>query len=426
MGLRHFQELIMNDGILAIGRCIVGTGLIVGVIGVSTGSQSTLAQDFRSSFKLEGFADIRVVLADDQVSNLDGGFGKLRYGNDDNKFKIGEVGLVGSGRIAPEWLVVAHAQFNPDLEKQFEIIEAFVQYRPVATSRWRPSLRIGALIPEVSAENFGLGWKNIYTLSNSAANTWIAEEVRPIGAELNVEWRGEDVIFHFGGTAFVGNDFSTEGLSLRGFTFGDQDIGLFGGIRIPDLAGGRINVVRDTFREEDDRLGFAVHSGFESERFGTFNLYYSDNRGDTSVTGSRGRVWNSQFFNVSYNIILDNGFELAAQALLGGGFTTPTDMDTVTLGTDFETVSLLLSKNIGDLVLSLRGEYFNQNDTSACPCPNLDEEGKAFTLSGTYRFGHHRFIAEVIYSSSRRDGDFNNQRVDLDEVLTQLVYRFQF
>jgi hypothetical protein len=397
------------------------------LISIGLGATTVYADGFKPTFKVEGFADLRLAFADDPVSNLDGGFGKQRFGGGGEEIRLGEVALVGSAQIAPEWSVVAHAQFNPDLVEEFDIIEGYIQYRPSTTSRWRPSLKIGAIIPETSAENLGLGWSNIYTLTNSAANTWIAEEVRPVGTELSLEWRGDDVTLSFGATAFIGNDFSTAGLSLRGFTFGDQDIGIFGGIRVPDLGAGRTDVVTRTVKETDGRIGFAIHGGFESDRFGTFNIYYLDNRGDTTETSDIGRVWNSQFLNASYNVALGSGFELAAQALFGDGFTTPTGVEAITLGTEFETISLLLSKNFGDLAVSIRGEYFDQGDISTCICPNLGEQGEAVTLSAIYRYGrHHRFLAEVIYSDSERDGGFFNQPINLKEVLTQLVYRFQF
>ena len=44
-------------------------------------------------------------------------------------------------------------------------------------------MKAGAFFPTISLENDDIGWTSPYTLSASAINTWIGEELRTIGTE---------------------------------------------------------------------------------------------------------------------------------------------------------------------------------------------------------------------------------------------------
>ena len=45
------------------------------------------------------------------------------------------------------------------------------------------SVKAGAFFPAISLENDDLGWTSPYTLTPSAINSWIGEELRTIGSE---------------------------------------------------------------------------------------------------------------------------------------------------------------------------------------------------------------------------------------------------
>ena len=56
--------------------------------------------------------------------------------------------------------------------------------RPVS---W--SVKAGAFFPTISLENDDLGWTSPYTLTPSAINSWIGEELRTIGSEAHAALR---------------------------------------------------------------------------------------------------------------------------------------------------------------------------------------------------------------------------------------------
>lgn len=387
---------------------------------LSTGVQ---ANDFKPFFKLSGLADVKLSFSDTETSTFNGGFGKIRE-NDGTDVRLSQAALIGFGQLTPSLSAVAHIQFNPDLENEVDIFEAFLRYRPVSTSRTRYTVKLGAIIPHVSAENRGRAWTNLFTLTNSAANTWIAEEVRPLGLDVSAEWRGDTFDAELGATLYLNNDNSGSGLALRGFVFNDQNVGLFGEVRIPDV-GMRIGQTREPFREGDNRPGFAISARFTSDQYGEFIAYYSDNRataGDFFDDGDR--AWDTRFLTASYNHDLPAGFFINLQGLIGSA-------DTLTpggpLGTDFSTLSLLIAKEFNNLQFAIRGELFDQNDTSDCPCPFLGETGEALTVAATYRLGdHHRFISEYLHINADREGANGNQPARTNENIFQLAYRFIF
>lgn len=85
--------------------------------------------------------------------------------------------------------VGAHAQLNIDAEPsedqfrgRIDIIAGYVFYRPALTTILHLDLRGGVFFPPVSLENPGPAWTTVYTITQSALNSWIGEEVRPTGA----------------------------------------------------------------------------------------------------------------------------------------------------------------------------------------------------------------------------------------------------
>ena len=395
-------------------------------------AHGTFAQESEWSFDLSGFVDARVYASDDEVSTFQQGFGKVRYGGSSNgareRFRINEVSLIGRVQYGTELSLYVNAQHNPDLDSEIDIVESYLEYRPVSLSRLRFGVKAGAFFPNLSFENDGAAWSNSYTLTNSAANTWFAEEVRPIGAEVALEYRGDTVKTRLTGSLFYGNDRSGTALSLRGFVLNDQKVGIFGEIPIAIIPAERLDI-NEPFVETDGRPGFAL--SFEAEYPGVaeINIYASDNRGDTNEGfNSLTRVWDTEFLNVATKTNLPGDVTFIAQGLWGESFKTPTGDPTLTLGTTFQTLSGLVSRDFGPVRFSFRAEHFDQNDISTLPtAPDLDEDGFALTTALQYTVGkRHRLTAEYLYVDSDRDAGSDELPLSQSENLFQLNYRVSF
>lgn len=391
-----------------------------------------MAQNSEWSLDLSGYVDGRFYASDSELSTFEKGFGKTRFGGTGTegreRARINEISLIGKVQYGTEWSLYVNAQHNPDLKKAVDIVESYLEYRPVSLSRFRFGFKAGAFFPALSFENQGAAWSNTYTLTNSAANTWYAEEVRPIGLEAAVEYRGDAVRTRLTGSAFYGNDRSGTALSLRGFVLNDQKVGLLGEIPIAFIPAERLDF-NEPFVETDGRPGFAFGLEIDAPGFAEFSAYASDNRGDTNEGfNSETRVWDTRFLNVSAKTELPGEVTFITQGLWGKSFKTPTGDRALTLGTTFQALSGLLSRDFGALRASFRAEYFDQNDISTLPtAPDLDEDGYALTFALQYALGkRHRFTAEYLYVDSDRDAGSDELPLSQSENLLQFNYRFSF
>lgn len=394
------------------------------------------ADGFEPFIDFSGLADVRFFATDDEVSNIDAGFGKVRFGGSNEsarrqRVNVGDIAASAFAQITPSLSLFATGQFNPDQEPGVDILEGFFRYRPVSTGRFRFSLKGGALIPPVSSENRGTAWTNLYTITNSAANTWIAEEVRPVGPEVDVEYRGDDLNIRAGVGSFFSNDRSGLALAIRGFTFSDGRVGLFGEVPLTDATPGD-DAENDPFLEEDGRAGFSGFLELRHEDYGEITFYAFDNRGDPTVAAGPFTVWNTEFYNITASTTLPGDVFLTSQVLFGEAFTSPAGAGS-RLGTDFITASALVAREFSafrdddSIQVALRGEYFKQQDESTVATTPLDERGFAFTTGVSYRIaGHHRVTFEHLFVSSDRTAGPGGAPISQNESLFQLSYRLLF
>jgi hypothetical protein len=130
-----------------------------------------------------GLAELRLAIADGERSWVDGGFGKTALsGAADHGWKAD----AGRSQALIEWRprfnfavgAVVSAQLQPDLDPKLDLDEAYLKLKAPPLEAGRLSARAGVFYPPVSLEHSGVGWTTPDTLSASAINTWIGEEVK--------------------------------------------------------------------------------------------------------------------------------------------------------------------------------------------------------------------------------------------------------
>jgi hypothetical protein len=189
-------------------------------------------------------------------TNLDpwteGGEGKLRFADDG--------GLAGNhfaaeyrGRITDTLRVKAVLDYADDASTGLDVTEAQLEWRPVPKSVVQHTFRFGALYPPFSLENSDVAWASPFSTSWSTINTWLGEEIRPLGAEWRMRRRlGFAGAPHELGafvSAFYGNDPAGTLLFWRGFAMHDRQTRLNDKLPMPPMpvfgAGGIVVGVRD-------------------------------------------------------------------------------------------------------------------------------------------------------------------------------------
>ena len=194
------------------------------------------AQSDRHEFYFDASAGY-VSASTDLRAWTEGGFSKLRYAEDGfEAFRLfGEY----HGRITPTLRARVVVDYVDDASDGLGVTEAVIDWRPIPQSRNQHQLRFGAFYPSFSLENGDRGWESPFTYSYSAINTWIGEEIRPIGAEWSLRrrlegFRSNHELRAFA-SGFYGNDPAGTLLFWRGWALHDRQTRLGDELDIPPM-----------------------------------------------------------------------------------------------------------------------------------------------------------------------------------------------
>src|SRR5581483_7824216 len=134
-------------------------------------------------FSLNAYADVRLVAAPKEHSWLNGGLSKFRYGGGATA-RFAEAVAQGDLSVTNDLHIIAVVRAEPEQRSGIDALEAYATWHTPADGNgvsW--SVKAGAFFPTISLENDDLGWTSPYTLTPSAINSWIGEELRTIGGE---------------------------------------------------------------------------------------------------------------------------------------------------------------------------------------------------------------------------------------------------
>lgn len=405
-----------------------------------------LAQDDKSGFpeyNFSGFIDARFVHSSDAQSWFEGGLGKTRYGaqvsgDDQNKLKIVEASLIVEPQFTWDLSGMVHLQYTPEQTKTVDVVEAYLQYKPLSLSSRQFSARAGLLYPPVSLEHTDIGWTSPYSLTPSAINSWIGEEVKALTAEVKFEKLFENYRLSIVAATFIANDPTTALFAWRGWAMHDQKLTYFQRYPLPrvnSLEPGGIFYQRQALwtephHEFDNNLGY--YAGLNWDYSGLFllqGLYY-DNRGNPMVHEQMQYAWDVRFYSLSAVAIPYDDIELMAQYMTGNTKMGPVFSGENVLIMDFSSYYFMASYSRGNHRVSARYDHFDTTDKNTVPLL-LDvnqEQGKAFTLAYSFvPFENHRIMAEWLkIDSDREDRPDIGLPVNAEEKQLQLSYRIVF
>jgi hypothetical protein len=340
--------------------------------------------------------DLRLVGADAPKSYLDGGLGILRFGNDSDGLQLGRARFAVSQDLGDLLTVKLDASaWGQHARNPIDLTEAYLQVHPYPFGDWRARLKLGAFYAPLSLENRADGWESPYTLSSSAMDTWVAQELRTIGAELKLEWLGTHAGHDFDVGAAVGvfgwNEAAGTALVDSGFTISDWQGSLFGRV---GRSNGLTNPINE-YHQFDNRagtyIGLDVHY---LDRITLEGLHY-DNHANSSahdeVTDTY--AWETRFDTVGLRAEDEEGWTAIVQWMAGDTYVDTEDFGLN--GWNFVTRYVLVSKRTGHHTLSARFDDFKVSGEQ--PFPIGDQGGHAVTLA--YRFepnAHWRFTLEAV------------------------------
>lgn len=370
--------------------------------------------DILSGDTLTIMFDGRLVLANGHESWVDGGLAKARFdGTSDGDFKARlvpvEAFLLWQPRISSAFAGNVSVGWQLDQENTIDLMEAYLTFIPPRSGGVGFSAKAGLYWPEISMEHAtGGAWTSVNTITPSAINSWVGEEVKVLGAEATVTAAlGQHQLSATAG-AFGFNDTSGTLLSFRGWALHDMKATAFGHFALPPLNDFIVHLQEDRTRsliEIDKRVGFYGRLEWRPPSPVVVNAFYYDNRGDPEEFETSGQWgWRTRFLNVGVGADLAPDLRLTAQAMTGTtkmGFKTN---DVIWVDTLFQSAFVSLTHDLGPGAVTGRIEAFRTKERGGQMDQDAEsEDGWALTAAGRWPLNDYvTGLVEVMHIRSDR------------------------
>jgi len=399
-----------------------------------------VAYPLAAEHSLKGIVDLRASNLSSEVDNksyLTGGYGKYRF-NDGASAALGQLGLHYKADIAEKFAVNIVANgFSDENETSIGLTEAYIQYKGLPSRNgWRYQAKLGVFYPKISLENVATAWSTPYTITNSAINNWVGEELRHTGISFSVEKLGKfkrsPHSFTIDLSLFQNNDSTGAMLTWHGWTVGSRQTMLQETLKVqwfPARTGELSEQAAhsDPFIELDNRWGTHLVAKWQYDKKLRLNIGYYDNHAQEGLVEKGQYTWTTEFIHTGLKYKLAPKLEFITQYMSGSTLmTSPTFKHVVS--SDFDSAFIMVRKNIRQHHIALRLETFNVDDLDNTVGDNNNETGKAVTLSYRYQVqkGKYLLLESNWLDSTRPARIYVGQPEHLIERQYQLAYRQYF
>ncbi len=397
-----------------------------------------------------GWARLSGGAIDASPSFFDGGYGKLVDGDLPESARadalVGELRLAIDWEPSPGWRLFVHGTARGDGSRSgvsdasaaSGLLEGFVERRFGFGRGQEIGLKLGQFFLPSSRENVEALWTSPYTLTLSALNSWVAEEIRPIG--LDFAWRrtdANDQRWSVGGTLFGGNDTAGALVAWRGFAMHDRPTPTAEFLPLPRLA-----ALPTTFPDQDPRgtrpfsgdldhrLGYAGRARWDApQRRAVVQATAFLNNGDRDLYSGQ-YAWQTDFRWLSTEVELPVGFRFLGEWGTGTsemGFAPPGRRSRSQVDIRFDVLYALLSWQRGAVRTSLRYDDFAVEDRDSTPGDDNSENGSAWTLAVIGTLGEKwRVGLEMLYLEADRPEAQRNGTDDLGGDAFRAEVRYTF
>lgn len=343
------------------------------------------------TFDLRGFVTGRGMYVTGQPSWMQGGFGRFDAGGEG--VNRGRGAAVADVQLGFDWQPVKHvlvhahgdarAEPSENRGRRAGLVSAYVE-GDWERGRNELLVRAGQFFPGTSRENVAELWSSPYTLTGSTLNSWVAEEVRPIG--VNAEWRvlTSTALITTSATAFRGNDSMGGLLAWRGWTAGNRLTVFKEVLPLPPLRS--LNQVfihqrRDGTKpfgtDLDGRTGYAARIRYAIPERASIQFTRIDNEGDRRL--HRGEyAWRTPFNILGADAHFGDA-TLASEWMSGKSGMGDPRANSIDI--DFYSAYLLGSYKSGRNRLSARYEIFATHDRHPVAGDRYDEHGRGWTFA---------------------------------------------
>src|SRR3982751_620335 len=278
------------------------------------------------NFELSG--DVRLVVVNGEESWVDGGFGKLRSGSEGDLRltpQLGNASIVWKPQFTWSFGAVLVGSLQGGERTEAGLSQAYLTFHPMRSDKLAFSARAGLMWPPISLEHEGADWHVRDSITPSAINSWIGEEVKPVAVEGTVAATLGQHKLRATAAVMAANDTSGTLLTFRGWALHDRTTLAFRRQPLPPLDE-EIAEYQAPFTHPllDIHGGFAHRPGYYAKLSWQppvpvrLELFRYDNRAnpeDFNVDLEWG--WRTQFNNLGLAANLGPGTDLKVQAMDG-------------------------------------------------------------------------------------------------------------
>lgn len=368
------------------------------------------AEELFAPETLSASIDLRMVAVDGEKSWVRDGFGKLRWGATGDGYRLRphavEGALIWQPRFTWSLSGTAVVAAQQGQEHAVDLQEAFVTWKPLAGGSMRVSARAGLFWPPLSLEHQGAAWAVADTVSPSAINSWIGEEVKVVGAEATLSRRLGEHEISATAAIFGFNDTAGTLLAFRGWALHDLKATAFGKHPLPPLNAFMTRAQAPDTRpviELDNRPGFYGRLLWRPPAPFTLQVLHYDNRGDPTAVRRGQWGWETRFTNIGAQLDLGERTKLLGQAMEGTTKMGFPSAGVYWVETRYRSAFLLASRKIGEGGLSARVDLFDTRNHGTRL--NRDDDEKGWSLTGAWRtplFDRAMLVIEAMHVASDR------------------------
>ncbi|HEX9138333.1 MAG TPA: hypothetical protein VF848_00975 [Steroidobacteraceae bacterium] len=379
--------------------------------------------------QLDWTVDVRAVSSDGEPSELDGGMGALRFGSNQQGLRLGLLRLGYRADLAD--LVhfdIEAVSYGDHAKNLVDLTEAYAEVRPLPFHGWRSRLKLGAFYPDISLEDRLAGWRSPYTLSNSAINTWVGEEIRTIGAQYSLDWLGRQMGHDFDAGVSAGvfswNEPAGTVLAAQGWNITDRQSTLFspyGAIRQTPVP-----PTTEFYSGFDHAIGFDFGLNANYRGWVELKALHYDNRADPSAFSAdiQQFAWRTKFDSAGVRVTPTDALTVIAQYMNGMTAISPGGaLNLFNFRSEFALVSYQHSAER----FSLRFDRFDLDQPVASDADYGIDDGHAWTLAYQHQFDQHwnAVLEEVLVVSNNNSRFYIGLPSYARESQLQLAIRYE-
>ena len=397
---------------LRMGRAIPSGCALAALWTTPVSAQSDVKLFTPDTLAIDG--DVRLVAVNGEESWLNGGFGKLRSGGSDEwkgEAQLGNANLVWQPQFTWSFGATVVASVQGGERSQAGLSQAYLTFKPMRSSKLSFSARAGLMWPHVSLEHEGADWHVRDSITPSAINSWIGEEVRPVALEATLATDLGNHKLRATAAMMAANDTSGTLLTFRGWALHDTTTLAFRRQPLPPLDAD-LKDIQAPFTHPllDLHQGFAHTPGYYAKLSWQppipirLELFRYDNRANPELVNSDMEWgWRTRFSDLGFVADLGSGTEVKAQALRG-----TTQMGYPVGGrrwvdNRFRSAFVLATHRAGRFGFAGRIEAFDTRNRGSLADDEYDESGWSAMLSGQHDWGPITGLVELLHVSSKRE-----------------------